>query len=170
MSNTYYKTCSSCGRPQTICKGECCNKPNNCGGCQCREYGCRHNACIRSIEPSCPYTAVIPSVTVESVSNLKDLADCFAHVTSINTTFYIDDKHRIMITWAGPVEIDLPSEVETHEQFAAYILANELGLRSQFLYVKSIKQGDNQPIVDSFYYDKNGRPFYAGQFEEVTEE
>ena len=120
--NTYYKSCTKCGRPQTICKGECCNKPK-CGGCQCREYGCKHNACIREINPECPYTAVIPSITVESVSNLKDLADCFVHVSSTNTTFYIDDKHRITTIWAGPVEADGYDYVN-----------NPLNLRSQNVY------------------------------------
>lgn len=50
--------------------------------------------------------AVIPSVTVTDISNLRCIADAFVHVTNINTTFYIDDKHRMMITWAGPVEED----------------------------------------------------------------
>lgn len=78
--------------------------------------------CLREIEPSCPYQAVIPTLTVEDKSNLKDLADCFVHVSNINTTFYIDDKHRTIVTWAGPVEYD------------NYDLdANTLGLRSQFL-------------------------------------
>lgn len=67
--------------------------------------------------------AVIPSVTVDSVEGLRDLADCFAHVTSINTTFYIDDKHRMMITWAGPVEV----EDYDYEN-------NPLNLRSQTVY------------------------------------
>lgn len=120
--NTYYKSCTKCGRPQTLCKGECCNKPNKCG-CGCREYGCKHNACIRERNPECPYTAVIPMVTVDNVSNLKDLADCFVHVSSINTTFYIDDKHRMTITWAGPIEVN-DYDYTT----------NPLGLRSQMVY------------------------------------
>lgn len=81
------------------------------------------HGCIRERAPECPMQAVIPSVVVESVSNLKNLADCFVHVTSINTTFYIDDKHRTMITWAGPVEVD-------NYDFAN----NPLGLRSQVVY------------------------------------
>ena len=98
--------CTTCGRPWVVCKGECgckkpcCNKVNFC------EYGRRAKGCIRNIEPSCPMAAVIPSVVVDDVSGLKNLADCFVHVTSINTTFYIDDKHRMMVTWAGPVEYD----------------------------------------------------------------
>lgn len=67
--------------------------------------------------------AVIPAVTVEDVSGIKNLADCFVHVANINTTFYIDDKHRMMITWAGPVEAD-NYDYEN----------NPLGLRSQMVY------------------------------------
>lgn len=67
--------------------------------------------------------AVIPSVVVDDVSGLKNLADCFVHVTSINTTFYIDDKHRTTITWAGPVNVnDYDAE------------ANPLNLRNQTVY------------------------------------
>ena len=50
--------------------------------------------------------AVIPTVVVETTEGLEELADCFVHVANINTTFYIDDKHRMIITWAGPVEVD----------------------------------------------------------------
>lgn len=116
--------CTTCGRPWIVCKGECgckdsccCNKKVNfC------EYGRMAHGCIRERAPECPMQAVIPSVVVDNISNLKNLADCFVHVTSLNTTFYIDDKHRTMITWAGPVEYD------------NYDLAtNTLGLRSQFL-------------------------------------
>lgn len=134
--NNTYTPCTKCGRPMAYCKGECCNKPK-CGGCECREYGCKHNACIRNVEPSCPYTAVIPAVTVESVSNIKDLADCFVHVSDINTTFYIDDKHRIMTIWAGPVEVSDYDYVN-----------NPLGLRSQAVY-----DFENNRMV---YYNKTG--------------
>lgn len=114
-----YTPCTKCGRPMAYCKGQCCGKTK---GCQCKEYCGKVCGAIRPGEPHCPYQAVIPSLTVESVSNLKDLADCFVHVSDINTTFYIDDKHRIMTTWAGPVE------------YNNYDLdANPLGLRSQFL-------------------------------------
>lgn len=121
MNEDSYTPCTKCGRPMRYCKGNCCGKPK-CG-CQCKEYGCKHNACIRQVEPSCPYTAVIPSITVESVSNLKDLADCFVHVSSTNTTFYIDDKHRITTIWAGPVDIDGYNYAE-----------NPLNLRGQTVY------------------------------------
>lgn len=87
------------------------------------EYDCPRPGYIRPGMPKCPYTAVIPSVVVDDKSGLKNLAACFVHVTNINTTFYIDDKHRITITWAGPVEAD------------NYDYANNpLGLRSQTVY------------------------------------
>lgn len=121
MNNDTYTPCTKCGRPMTYCKGKCCKKPK-CG-CNCQEYGCPQAACIKEINPSCPYKAVIPIVTVESVSNLDRLAACFVHVTDINTTFYIDDKHRMTITWAGAVEVD-NYDYET----------NPLGLRSQTVY------------------------------------
>ena len=101
------------------CKGQCCGKAK---GCDCQEYGPMVPGCIREVKPGCPYKAVIPTLTVEDKSNLKDLADCFVHVSNINTTFYIDDKHRTIVTWAGPVEYD-NYDLDT----------NTLGLRSQFL-------------------------------------
>lgn len=114
--------CTTCGRPWVVCKGECgcnkscCNKVNFC------EYGRAVPGCVRERAPECPMQAVIPSVVVESTSNLKNLADCFVHVSNINTTFYIDDKHRTIVTWAGPVEYN-NYDLDT----------NTLGLRSQFL-------------------------------------
>lgn len=88
-----------------------------------KEYGDKVPGCIRAVEPECPYVAVIPSVTVSDKSGLKQLADCFVHVANINTTYYIDDKKRITKIWAGPVEAD-DYDIE----------ANELGLRSQWVY------------------------------------
>lgn len=116
------KPCTKCGRPMTYCKDKCgCQKPK-CG-CGCREYGCRHNACIRETTPKCPYTAVIPIVTIETVDGIRELADCFVHVANINTTYYIDDKHRMIVTWAGPVEVNDYDYTN-----------NPLGLRSQWAY------------------------------------
>jgi len=157
--NTYYKSCTKCGRPQTHCKGECCGKPQ---GCQCKEYGPKACGCIRQKAPECPYEAVIPSVTVESISNLKDLADCFVHVSDINTTFYIDDKHRITTTWAGLVS------VEDYD-----FDANPLNLRSQVAYdaknnVAAIydKQGNNFMFqiaeFDNDYMALNNKPAING--------
>lgn len=111
--------------------GGCCGRPMN----YAPENKCRFNDCclhetcgcslgrIKKDADPCKSCCVIPSITVETVDGITNLANCFVHVTSINTTFYIDDKHRPMIIWAGPVEID-----------AYDIEANELGLRSQTCY------------------------------------
>jgi hypothetical protein len=140
-----------------------------CGGCQCQEYGCKHNGCIRPIKPECPYEAVIPLVTVEDKSSLKNLADCFVHVTNINTTFYIDDKHRMTITWAGPIENEAdPSWTE--EDWNEHVLNNPLGLRNQFAYFKMFNSDTGKYVIGTFYYDKTGRVYFAGEFEEIVGE
>lgn len=134
-------TCSSCGRPWAICKQD--------GGCGCKkcsdikfcEYGRKACGCIRETQPGCPMQAVIPSITVESVSNLQNLADCFVHVTDINTTFYIDDKHRTIITWAGPVTV---SDYDFDE--------NPLHLRNQLV----IDADNNKAAI----YDATGKVLY----------
>lgn len=131
-------TCSECGRPWAICKQE--------GGCGCKkcgdirfcEYGKKACGCIRNIDPTCPLQAVIPAVVVEDASGLKRLADCFVHVDNINTTFYIDDKHRAIITWAGPVEAN------------GYDYKNNpLNLRNQTVY-----DFENNIAI---YYSKSGK-------------
>lgn len=134
MNDETYTPCTKCGRPMAYCKGQCCGKPK---GCQCREYGPSVCGAIRQCEPKCPFTATIPSVVVEHADSLKDLCNTFVHVSDINTTFYIDDKHRPIITWAGPVEYD------------NYDLAlNSLDLRSQFLIDFANSRGA--------YYNKTG--------------
>lgn len=130
----FYNTCEKCGRP--FPKSEPCK--NTCSFRIC-EYSHKAKGCIRNKNPECPYNAVIASVTVETIDGISNLADCFVHVTSINTTFYIDDKHRIMTIWAGPVE------VEDYD-----IQANELGLRSQFCF--TTVDGKFTEI----YFDKQG--------------
>lgn len=103
------------------------------------EYPCTQPACFKTKRPDCLATAVIPSITVENVDGITTLANCLVHVTSINTTFYIDDKHRIMLVWAGPVEIDVYD-----------IEANENNLRSQTLYTTI--SGEYTEV----YFDKQG--------------
>jgi len=134
-------TCSSCGRPWAICKQD--------GGCGCKkcadikfcEYGRKACGCIRETQPGCPMQAVIPSVTVESVTNLQNLADCFAHVSSTNTTFYIDDKHRTIVTWAGVANVP------------GYDFdANPLNLRNQM----AVDPDNNKACV----YDATGTAYY----------
>lgn len=70
------------------------------------EYGKKVPGAFRPGEPKCPFIAVIPTLTVENITGIKGLSDCLVHVADTNTTYYIDDKHRITITWAGPVEAD----------------------------------------------------------------
>ena len=84
------------------------------------EYGCCVPGKFERKEPKCPFVAVIPTLEVPTVANIKGLANCLVHVTENNTTYYIDDKHRIITTWAGPVEAD-NYDYET----------NPLNLRSQ---------------------------------------
>lgn len=87
------------------------------------EYGDKVCACFKPETPSCKHTAVIPTLVVENKQGIKGLANCLVHVADINTTYYIDDKSRLLVTWAGPVEAD-------GYDFAA----NPLGIRSQAVY------------------------------------
>lgn len=130
----FYDNCEACGRPFPKAEPKC---NFTCGPTS--EYcGCKLGCIKRNADP-CKAKAVIPSITVETVDGITNLANCLVHVTSINTTFYIDDKHRPMITWAGPVEI------------ADYdIVENKLGLRSQTLYTTV-----NSAFTE-VYYDKTG--------------
>lgn len=116
--NDYQEHCWKCGRAFPKAQPKC----NYCDACL-TEYPCVMPACIRKNADPCKAKAVIPAVTTETVDGITNLANCFVHVTNINTTFYIDDKHRPMITWAGPLEVD-------NYDYAT----NPLGLRSQTVY------------------------------------
>ena len=117
--------------------------------------------CVRVQQPKCPFIAVIPSVTIEDISGIKELADCFVHVTNINTTFYIDDKHHVTTVWQGPVETTVPEDVQTEEQFTEFI--KSFGLRSQYLYVKIHDGDNNQDLYQAFFFDKTGTGYYYGE-------
>lgn len=159
----YYNQCEKCGR--TFPKAKLC-------ACSCNfglgEYRLNVKGCIRNKNPECPYNAVIASVTVETIDGIKNLADCFVHVVDINTTFYIDDKHRPIIIWAGPVEVDLPPDVQTDEQWEEFM--DSFDLKGQFLYVKFFDNDSNKNVINTFYFDKSGKKYFAGQFEEIVEE
>lgn len=87
--------------------------------------------------PQCPVKAVIPLIEVATPENLKGLSNCFVYVQSTNTTYYIDNQHRFIVCWSGPVESN------------NYDLdANVLGLRNQFLIDEANGYGA--------YYDKIG--------------
>lgn len=121
MMNENYNTPNSgcCGRPFVYNTTPKC-KYNDC--CM-NEYAYKQKACIRNKQPDCEAQAVIPSITVETVDGLTNLANSFVHATSNNTTYYIDDKHRPMITWAGLVSV---SDYDFD--------ANPLNLRNQIAY------------------------------------
>lgn len=152
----YYQNCEKCGRP--FPKAKPCSCTCNFGT---GEYRLKAKGCIRNKNPECPYNAVIASVTVENIDGIGNLADCFVHVTSINTTFYIDDKHRIMTIWQGPVETTVPADVQTEEQFEEFI--KSFGLRSQYLYVKIHDNDNNQDLYQAFFFDKTGTGYYYGE-------
>lgn len=132
------------------------------------EYAYKQKACIRNKQPDCKSQAVIPSITVETADGINNLANCFVHVSNINTTFYIDEKHRPLIVWAGDVEVDLPADVQTQEQFNDFVRGFKL--RNQFLYVKFDREDDHRKIIQSFYFDRTGRIYWADEFEEIAED
>lgn len=72
------------------------------------EYNCEKvNGIIRKMASSpCPMQAVIPSLVVKTADGIKNVSGCFVHVMQNNTTYYVDDKHRIITVWAGPVFYD----------------------------------------------------------------
>lgn len=107
-----------CGRPFPKAEPGC--KFNN--ECISETCGCALGRFKIDADP-CKSCAVIPAITVDAVDGITNLANCLVHVTSNNSTYYIDDKHRPMITWAGAVEVD-----------AYDIENNPLGLRSQDCY------------------------------------
>ena len=152
-----------CGRPMQYATQPKCNYNNCC----MNEYPYKMKACIRNKQPDCEAQAVIPSITVETVDGLTNLANCFVHVTSTNTTYYVDDRHRPMIVWSGNVEVDLPASVQTEEDWENFI--RSFKLKSQFLYVKFYVEGDNKNVIDSFYFTNNGKIYWAGEFEEMVE-
>lgn len=131
--------CNKCGRPMQYATEPKCNY---CDACMSEYCGCKLGR-IKEIEPTCDSTAVIPSITVESVEGITNLANCLVHVNDINTTFYVDDKHRVMITWAGPVDIP------------GYDMKNNPnGYRDQI--VTDIEKGI------AVIYDKHGKGFTFG--------
>ena len=137
MSNSNNQPCGKCGRRLNYKDGSPCPCPCQPG---IAEYGKKVAGCIRNKNPECPLNAVIPSVVVDSIDGISKLRDAFVHVSNINTTFYVDDKGRMMITWAGPVTYP---DYDYRE--------NPLNLRSQFLYTT---EGSARLL---FFFDKQGQ-------------
>lgn len=157
-----YSNC--CGRPMHYAPKTQCNYNNCCMD----EYKYTMPACIKNKQPDCMAKAVIPSITVETVDGLTNLANCFVHVTSTNTTYYVDDKHRPMIIWAGPVETTVPDDITTDEEFIAFV--KSFNLRSQFLYAKHHSTGPEGYGIMSIYFDKTGKIYWAGEFNEMLDQ
>lgn len=134
-------TCNQCGR-SFVTGAPKCNFNDSC----LTEYPCTMQACIKNKQPDCTAKAVIPSITVDTVDGLTTLANCFVHVTYNNTTYYIDDKHRPMIIWAGPVE--LPDNYD--------VGLNEYGLAGQEAYVNV------DGAYCQVYFDKRGVAHQVG--------
>ena len=84
----------------------------------------------------CPQ-AIIPVYSVEHIADMRGLSACFVHVEDNNSDYYIDDKYRMILTYAGPVE-------ENNYDFAA----NPRKLRSQW----AIDFDNNKAA----YYNKEG--------------
>ena len=165
MMNKKYNAPNSacCGRPFQYAQEKKCNYNDCC----LSEYKYTMPACIRNKQPDCTAKAVIPATTVDTVDGITNLANCFVHVTSTNTTYYIDDKHRPMITWAGPVEADVPEDVTTDEEFMAFV--KTFNLHSQYLYARYYSNDTSSYGIMAIYFDKNGTPYWAGEYYEMTE-
>lgn len=162
-TNNSNNTCGTCGRPFPQTTDSKCNYNNCC----LSEYKYTMPACIKKKEPDCMAKAVIPAITVDSVDGITNLANCFVHVTSINTTYYIDDKHRPLLVWVGDVEVQLPKGISTDEQIMEFV--KSYNLRGQKLYIKMFDSSDGMNYVEEFYFDKNGMIYFVGKHQELKE-
>lgn len=70
------------------------------------EYGEKRCGVLREQDTAKCAKAVIPVLAVEHIADLRGLSACFVHVIDTNSTYYIDDKYRLVLTWAGTVEAD----------------------------------------------------------------
>ena len=92
----------------------------------------------------CPPEYEIPLQEVETPDGITNLANCFVHVASNNTTYYIDKRHRIAVVWAGPVE-DLTYDIDK----------NPRNLRGQLLFTQRLIGGVTKDTL--VYFDKQGK-------------
>lgn len=161
--NDKYNTPNSgcCGRPMNYATTPKCGQNHCCFN----EYNYKMNACIRKRQPDCSAQAVIPAITLENAFGLTSYANCFVHILSNNTTYYVDDKGTPIITWQGPVEVQLPEDVQTEEQWIDFI--KSFKLKGQFLYLKFHNQEFDNDLIDSFYFSNSGKIYFAGEFEDT---
>lgn len=161
MNNYNTPNSGCCGRPMQYATEPKCGQNHCCFN----EYGYKMNACIRKKQPDCDAQAVIPAVTLETTFGLTSYTNCFVHVLSNNTTYYVDDKGTPIITWQGPVEVQLPEDVQTEEQRNDFI--KSFKLKGQFLYLKFHGQEFDNDLIDSFYFSNSGKIYFAGEFEDI---
>lgn len=102
-----------------------------------KEYCGKRITTINKGEPTCRATAVIPSIVVETAEGIKQMTNTLVRVSSTNTTYYVDDKHRITLVCAGPVE-------KSNYNFTT----NPDGIRGQIVFDKVTKR--------AFYYYMDG--------------
>lgn len=105
-----------------------------------KEYCGTMPACFEKGLPKCPTVAVIPSMTLDTTEGIKQLSNTVVHVVSNNTTYYVDDKHRITEICSGPVSRDNYDFATNPENFAGQFV---------FDYANNI----------AYYYDNSGRAF-----------
>lgn len=120
------------------------------------DKGCMPAHIRKWAPPQCPVKAVIPLVEVATPENLKTLSNCFAYVQSTNTTFYIDNQHKFIMCWAGPIFADnydyTTNPLGIHGQFvpdfanSQLIVYNEAG---EYL----ILNGSQSPSVETISDD-----------------
>lgn len=161
MNNYNTPNSGCCGRPMHYAAKPKCGQNHCCFN----EYDYKMGACIRKKKPDCDAQAVIPAITLETTFGLTSYTNCFVHILSNNTTYYVDDKGTPIITWQGPVEVQLPEDVQTEEQWTDFI--KSFKLKGQFLYVKFRDQEFGQDLIDSFYFSNSGKIYFAGKFQDI---
>lgn len=161
MNNYNTPNSGCCGRPMHYAAKPTCGQNHCCFN----EYDYKMNACIRKKKPDCDAQAVIPAITLETTFGLASYTNCFVHVLSNNTTYYVDDKGTPIITWQGGVEVQLPEDVQTEEQWNDFI--KSFKLKGQFLYIRFHGQEFDDDLIDSFYFSNSGKIYFAGEFQDT---
>ena len=79
--------------------------------------------CFQKRDPFCPAMAIIPTKIVDTMAEVKGLANCVVKVIENNNVYYIDDKHRISLVSSNPTE---------HNNYD--FVNNPLDLRAQIVF------------------------------------
>lgn len=146
-NDTQQVACGSCGRPFQYGRPVCgCAQPTGTA-----EYCPGRHGDIVPGTNDCVENATIAQVTVDTIDGITNLASCFVYVTSTNTTYYIDDKHRILTAWKGVVEAE---EYDLDE--------NKLNLRGQLLFT-TVENEEGEEVPITVYYDNQGKPHVTNE-------